>query len=210
MKPPASVLSNSYARPFWAPTPRAAAVVTALALALSLPGMAYAGTGGTPSPDPSSQIAPDPAPSGGEIGSHGAGGQAPRQQSTAPSSPSVTPSPSVAPAVPSSPTPAAAARAAASAHRRTHHHPAVSKRHKVHDAQTARLQRADPVRPLSTLFVSSLRPALHAPGLAPAAGAQDGPGDALVLASLALLLLVVTGLMTVRTSAQVLRRERPA
>jgi hypothetical protein len=205
MRPQPSVPRNWYARPTWARTLRTAAVLPVLLLVLFLPGAAYAGGGGVPSPDPSTQIAPDPAPSGGELGTHGGGGQTPAQQPAAPSTPSVSPtSPSASQSVPVTTSPASTVHAATTTHHKPRHH-----RHVVAKHHGAPHVKVDPAPRLSTLFASSLTLALHAP--TPVARVEGGgSGDALALAAIALLLLVVTSLMVVRTSAQVLRRERPA
>jgi hypothetical protein len=175
-----------------------------VALALLLPGVAHAAGGGVPSPDPSTQIAPDPAPSGGEHGTNGAGGQAPQQQQ-----PSTHSTPPVNSSAPVTTTPATSTPASAQpqVHRRHRTAPAHKRVH--HRAQPApRNARPVGVRRLSDLFVASVSPALRTPAPAPDVGSHSE--DALMLASIALLLFVFGGLMVMRTSAHVLRGERPA
>jgi len=208
MTPSASVSSRTWP---WARTRRAAGALTAVALALFLPATAALATqGGIPSPDPSEQFAPDPAPSGGQPAT--AGGKAsPPSQPSQPSQP-VTPPAARAPAPPvtriAAPDTTAPSRATASGAPAKQH-----VRHRHHRAVTAASAPARPhatshrAHALTRPFVATLRLAFAPP--AKSIEAAGGPPDALALAALALILLVVTGLLVVRASSQLLRRERP-
>jgi hypothetical protein len=196
MGPQPSVPYHRYVLPIWARRPRTAVILPALLLVLWSPsvaradnGGAPAGTGGVPGPDPSTQFAPDPAPSA-------------RQQASTP--------PASAPARATAPATVAPTTVVATPQSRSHRRHTGAKHRRAHRAHPARhISRPASARPLPALFVSSLDVALHVP-VPPAGASAHSPGDALVLAAIALLLLVFTGLMVVRTSAQVLRRERPA
>jgi hypothetical protein len=204
--PRPSVLCSWYSLPVWARVRKTAAVLPAVLLVLLLPGAARAGGGGgVPSPDASTQIAPDPAPSGGEFGSHGAGGQAPQRQSSTPTSPRVTPSnPGVSSSTPASGTPTSTVHAAPAAHSKHRH------RHQpVHHARHAPRAHVEASRRVPAFFASSLGVAFHVPAPAPSDAAGES-GDVLLFAAIALLLFVFSGLMVVRTTAQAMHRERPA
>lgn len=214
MSPQPSVLRNWYALPIWARTRRTAAVLPVVLLVLGIPSLADArGSGGVPGPDPSTQIAPDPAPSGGEFGFHGTGGQTPPQQGSTPTTPRGTPStPSTSPVSSSGPAQVAPAgtahRATTAKHRARHHHAAATHRG-AHKAARALHVRVAAARRVPGIFAASLDLDLGAP-FSPAEVAAGDSGDALVLAAVALLLFVFAGLMVVRRSAEALQRERPA
>jgi hypothetical protein len=205
MIPSASVSSNTWP---WARTRRAAAALSAVAIALFLPATAaVAGQGGIPSPDPSEQFAPDPAPSGGQPATAGGTPAAPPQPSQRHTPPvtSTPPAPQSHPVAPlTRPASDAAVRSAPATHRVRHHHHQAAKPSTAHRPRTA----VHHTRALARPFAATLRLAFAPPSrsIDPA----GGPDDALGLAALALLLLVVTGLLVVRTSTQLLRRERPA
>jgi hypothetical protein len=205
MGPQPSVPHHRYALPIWARRPRTAVILPALLLVLAIPGAAHAGrSGGMPSPDPSNQISPDPAPSGGVFGRHGTGGQAPPQQTSTPRT-----SPPAGSTAPAAPVPTKGVTSPGSSPSRSHRRHTVATPRRTHSAHPGRhVKKPASARPLPALFVSSLNLALHAP-ISSASASAHAPGDALVLAAIALLLLVFTGLLVVRTSAQVLGRERP-
>jgi hypothetical protein len=203
-----------YAHQVWARIRRTGPVLPVVVLALMLPSAAAAaGSGGIPSPDPSTQIAPDPAPSGGEIGSHGGGGQAPQHAPSTPSTPSVgqsNPAP-VRSTTQAAPASTSTGRAAVPAHlkaRRRH----VAVRHRpAHHATTGPQVKVDAARRHSATFASTLDVALDVPVSAPAAAVNGHSlDDIFLLASIVLVLFVLGGLMMVRSSAEVMRRERPA
>jgi hypothetical protein len=203
-----------YARTVWARIRRTGPVLPVVALALLLPvPAAAAGSGGMPSPDPSTQIAPDPAPSGGEIGSHGAGGQAPQQHTSTPSTPSTGQStPASAGSNPTAATaPTSTGRAAATSHRKAHRRHAAATHRRAHHATSGPQVKVEAAQRRPATFATTLDLALHMPVSAPAAAAAThGLDDIFLLASIALLLFVFGGLMVVRSSAEVMRRERPA
>jgi hypothetical protein len=183
-------------------------------LALLLPSAAAAaGSGGIPSPDPSTQIAPDPAPSGGEIGSHGGGGQAPQHAPSTRSTPSVgqsNPAP-VRSTPPAATAPTSSGSAAVPAGVKTHRRHAAAKHRRAHHATTGPKIRVEAARRHPATFASTLDVALDLPGTAPAdAVADHSLDDIFLLASIALVLFVLGGLMVVRSSAEMMRRERPA
>ena len=196
MGPQPSVPQHWYVLPIWARRPRTAVILPALLLALSFPGLAGADSGGVPAgnggvrgPDPSTQFAPDPAPSA-------------RQQVSTP--------PTSAPVHSTAPATVAPTTVVTTPQSQPHRRHTAAKHRRAHRAHPARQIGKSATAPrLSALFGSSVDVALRLPA-PPARAAAQGPGDALVLAAVALLLLVFTGLMVVRTSAQVLRRERPA
>jgi hypothetical protein len=201
----ASVSNNSHHRPRWAPKVAATALpIVVLALACPL-AAAQSSNGGVPSPDPSTQFSPDPAPSGGQFASNG-GGHAPPRSAPSPQHVSTAPTGNSGP---SSAAPTTVAHTTGTAaHHRPRHRTAPAHRSR-HHSRSAPDTSPSPVHKLTALFATSPLPALQLPG--PAATAADsGSGDALVLASVALLLLVMTGFLVVRASARVLQGERPA
>jgi hypothetical protein len=212
MTPHASV-RKWYAQQAWARTRRTGPVLPVVALALLLPAAASAGSGGLPSPDPSTQIAPDPAPSGGEIGTHGAGGKAPPQPASIPNAPSAgqsnpAPAGSTAPAVTA---PTSTGQAAATATRQPHRHHAAAKHRRAHHATSRPQARVETAHRRLARFATTFDLALPMPVSAPAAAA--GPhslDDIFLLASIALVLFALGGFIVVRSSAEVMRWERPA
>jgi hypothetical protein len=203
MIPSASVSRNTWP---WVRTRRAAGALAAVTVALLLPATAaVAGQGGIPSPDPSREFAPDPAPSGGQpVSTGGTAGPPPqpsRQTPPAASAPTapVSHTPSAATAAPSG----AAVRSAPARQPARHRHRRAAKPSIAHRSRPA-VHRA---HPLARPFVATLRLAFTPPGRS--IEAAGGPGDVLGLAALALLLLVLSGLLVVRASAQLLQRERP-
>jgi len=203
-----------YAQQAWARIRRTGPVLPVVALALLLPAAAgAAGSGGLPSPDPSTQIAPDPAPSGGEIGSHGGGGKAPPQPASTPNAPSAgqsnpAPAGSAAPAVTA---PTITGQAAAAATRQPHRHHVAAKHRRAHHATSRPQAKVETAHRRLARFATTLHLALPMPVSAPAAAA--GPhslDDIFLLASIAMVLFALGGLIVVRSSAEVMRRERPA
>lgn len=190
----------------WARTRRAAGALTAVAVVLFLPASAaVAGQGGIPSPDPSQEFAPDPAPSGGQPATAGGTpGPAPQPSHQTPPVTSAPPAHHGHPVTPATSAPSGAAtRSAPATQPARHRHRQAAKPSIAHRPRPA-VHRA---HPLARPFVATLRLAFTPPrGSIEAAG---GPGDALGLAAVALLLLVLSGLLVVRASAQVLQRERP-
>ena len=212
MTPHASV-RKWYAQQAWARIRRTGPVLPVVALALLLPATAgAAGSGGVPSPDPSTQIAPDPAPSGGEIGTHGGGGKAPPQPASTPNAPSAgqsnpAPAGSTAPAATA---PTSTGRVAPATHRKARRHHAAAKRRRAHPASRPGVKVEAAQRRPAT-FATTLDVTLPLPVLAPAAAAAGHSiDDIFLLASIVLVLFVLGGLMVVRSSAELMRRERPA
>jgi hypothetical protein len=203
MTPSASVSRNIWP---WARTRRAAGALTAVAVVLLLPaGAAVAGQGGIPSPDPSQEFAPDPAPSGGQpVSTGGTAGPPPQPSHQTPPATSTPVARDSHPAAPVTAAPfGAAVRSAPARQPARHRHRRAAKPSIAHRPRPA-VHRAPP---LTRPFVATLRLAFAPPG--GSIEAAGGPGDALGLAALALLLLVLTGLLVVRASAQLLQRERP-
>jgi hypothetical protein len=203
MTPSASVSRNTWP---WARTRRAAGALTAVAVVLFLPATAaVAGQGGIPSPDPSHEFAPDPAPSGGQPATAGGtAGPAPQPSHRAPPAASTPPARDSQPVAPATAAPSGAAVRSAPARQRVRRHHRRAAKH-----SPAQLPRptAHHTHALARPFVATLRLAFAPAGTS--IETAGGPGDALGLAALALLLLVVAGLLVVRASAQLLQRERP-
>ena len=178
-----------------------------LAIALALPPMAEASGGGVPSPDPSPQPAPDSAPSGGQAPTAG-GAPGPAAHPASKASARVTTRPVIgtarASAVPARSVTVQPTALGGSAARRGRGKAPSRPRHAHHERQAT----THSIRDLAAPFIAKLQPPFHT--LGPASAAERKPGHALGLAAIALLLLVVTGLVVVRTSAQRLRSERPA
>jgi hypothetical protein len=180
---------------------------------LSIPAVAHAsGSGGMLSPDPSTQIAPDPAPSGGEVGFHGTGGKAPPEPISNPTSPRVTPSnPPVGSTGPAQGARTSTAQRATTAKHRTRPRHTAATHRRAHQASRSHHVRVEAARRVPALFASTLALALHVAGPAHLPSDASGEsGDALLLGAIALLLFVFGGLMMVRATTQVMRRERPA
>jgi hypothetical protein len=193
MRPSASVQGR-----IWPPGARSfgwTAGLTGLAAVVILLLASSASASSLPGPDPS-PLAPDPAPSSGQASQAAAQGPSAASAPASTGGAAATPTTSVArhhtAAQPSKPrkhrgTPTSSSR---------HPH---SKRHQSDRPTT---------KGFSAAFVAKLRPAFDLPGSA--AATANGHSDALGLAAIALLLLVVTGVLVVRTSAELLERGRAA
>jgi hypothetical protein len=179
---------------------------------LSIQTVAHAsGSGGVPSPDPSTQIAPDAAPSGGALGFHGTGGKAAPKPTSTPS-PRVTQSyPPVGSTAPAQVAPTSTAQRATTAKHRARPRHTAATHPRANQASGAHHVRVEAARRVPALFASSLALALHVSGPAHLpSDPSDESGDVLLLGAIALLLFVFGGLMIVRATSQVMRRERPA
>ena len=122
-----------------------------------------------------------------------------------PSKPPV-PSAGAAPAEPTS----TAQHATSAKHRPRPRHTAATHR-RAHQASGAHHLRVKAARRVPSLFAPTLALAVHVPGPAHLpSDASAESGDVLLLGAIALLLFVFGGLMMVRATTQVMRRERPA
>jgi hypothetical protein len=192
MRPSASVQGR-----IWPPGARSfgwTAGLTGLAAVLILLLASSASASSLPGPDPS-PLAPDPAPSAGQA-----------SQPAAPA-PSAASAPASGGGPGSTPTISVAKRhttAQAPKSRKHRGTPASSSR----NPHRKRHKSGSPRKGFSAAFVAQLRPAFDLPGSA--AATAKGRSDALGLAAIALLLLVVTGVLVVRTSAELLQRGRAA
>jgi hypothetical protein len=95
-------------------------------------------------------------------------------------------------------------------HRNARRHHAAGKHRRQHHATSRPQARVEAAQRRPATFAASLALALRVPVAAPVAAAGHGFDDIFLLASIALLLFVLGGLMVVRSSARVMRQERPA
>jgi hypothetical protein len=102
-------------------------------------------------------------------------------------------------------------RAAATRHQKARRHQAAAKHRRVHHPTHKPQVKVEAAQRVPDTFATTLEVALHLPVSAPAAAAAGHSlDDIFLLASIALVLFVLGGLMVMRSSAEVMRQERPA